>query len=1107
MTPCPALVLALIVLLSVSGCGSSESAAPAGPPIDGGLPSEPQASRGAVTSAGVAGAVATAAQGALPQSYGQLPPPPQPHLVSYLDGLDALMQGRWNDAVNAFNQALQTQGDDPTFVLARGVASTLAEQYTQGLQDLSRARRLGLRGREAELWTYAAEAMSGQVSQEHALPSGPRSLGGGVRPLVSIPGHIVQGRDDYTSEYGTVVAYELGMAFQNWRLPPDMGGQGKAEALKGPEAQAARLKAGQWFANKAMRRSDLAPAHFARAKALYAAGRHEAALTAIEYARSAYPDNIDLTYISANAWLALGRPVTARRDYTLALTGKTDFAAGYLGRAAAAARMGDETRVDADVATAAKYDSSMAARARDAILASLSTERVDAAPDRLLAELDSASRGTDANALLDVATRVQKATHERRLRYDEVYQDKVRALEDAVRADARNPSRYAELARYLINEADNRGDAVEPRRERVPYRYQLSRERELNRAIEIADLGIAIDPRHADALIQKATALSALKRYNEADPIADQALASAGNNPDALRLYAKFRAMRANQMSAEAAALRAEDCSSSTTDHDRGSYVERVTTTTCYPPTQAELQRAAQLEAHAAELRRRARAAMERAVAVSRGTVAGFLIEADLKVWDGNTSGAQSLLQQAVKLDPKSLEAQDTLAEFYARTGQLDAAEDQRAIARALVHSTAAPMLRQAWRAANKTAWQGATAYLQRARQLDPAEARTSAYLGSTLEGQGKAAEAVAAYRAAAALEEAAVRLDEPRNRQGTPLTREPLDLGVSLRARMRVAAILERSNQAAEAADLYLANSNLQTRVSRRDYSRQMFTAMLPDDPPTGGAVVAAPKNIATWLSESALAAAKALRAAGRGQDADRQLQVAASYSPAPGTMIPRIGNARGDTNFSDQATSGSGEAMFELAKQYLQAGQLEEAAKYLRGATDAGIPDRLRPEVNQMNMALGRMMSQQRQPQQQYGNEDPTRRRMRELQQQRDDERNRTAAQMMAAQAIVAPGLVGTWQLVPDNQFLPLRQTLVIDSGANYSITYQRDGRTVRGKVSSQSGRYRFGGAQEAQTGQLMFIPDGGAQMGTMYYEFTAPNQIAITDLDGTKYTATKR
>ena len=127
--------------------------------------------------------------------------------TAYAEGLDALAEGRWPAAVASFTRALESAGDDATIVLARGAASTLAEDFPRALKDLERARRLGLRGREAELWTYVAEAMSGSVSPEHAL--------GGYRPnsgrpgIVSIPGHIAQGRDDYSTEYGSFLAYQL----------------------------------------------------------------------------------------------------------------------------------------------------------------------------------------------------------------------------------------------------------------------------------------------------------------------------------------------------------------------------------------------------------------------------------------------------------------------------------------------------------------------------------------------------------------------------------------------------------------------------------------------------------------------------------------------------------------------------------------------------------------------------------------------------------------------------------------------------------------------------------------------------------------------------------
>lgn len=92
------------------------------------------------------------------------------------------------------------------------------------------------------------------------------------------------------------------------------------------------------------------------------------------------------------------------------------------------------------------------------------------------------------------------------------------------------------------------------------------------------------------------------------------------------------------------------------------------------------------------------------------------------------------------------------------------------------------------------------------------------------------------------------------------------------------------------------------------------------------------------------------------------------------------------------------------------------------------------------------------------------------------------------------MTPDLVGAWTVVPENQFLPTRFTLTIDGAANYTQTFQRDGRTVQGKASLQ-GR-----------GVLMLIPDGG-QMDTLYFEATGPNTMDVQMLEGTKYKATKR
>src|SRR6185295_7036314 len=207
----------------------------------------------------------------------------------------------------------------------------------------------------------------------------------------------------------------------------------------------------------------------------------------------------------------------------------------------------------------------------------------------------------------------------------------------------------------------------------------------------------------------------------------------------------------------------------------------------------------------AANLRRKARAAMDNAVRVSTG-VQKLLILADLHQWDGQLNGAQTDLEQAVQLDPTSIEAQDALVDFYAKTGQQDKAEEQQAIARRLIHWTAAPMLRLAWRRIDKTAWQGARTALTKGRDLDEADARVPAYLGVVFEGQDKQEEAAASYRVAAALEEARLRLDEPHGRPANLLRRDPLDFGLAIQSRFHLAALMERAGKNAEAVEQFEA-------------------------------------------------------------------------------------------------------------------------------------------------------------------------------------------------------------------------------------------------------------------------------------------------------------
>ena len=894
----------------------------------------------------IAGTVAALAQGT------------HPAFTPYLDGLDALNEGRWTEAVRGFSRAVESKPDDATFLLARGVSQVLAEQFEPALKDLERAQRLGLRGREAQLWIYAAEAMSGIViNPDHALGGGRNR--GNQPVVVSIPAHVAQGGNDYPTDYGSFIVYRVGMAYQNFRLPAGMGGTGDSAGVRSAPMREALRKAGQLFAERWLKRPELASANLARARQNFSGQDFGATLRDVERALTARPGDPELRLKAGEAWLALGRPATARREFTIALTGRTDLAAGYLGRARATAQLGDGRRAQADLDIAAKLDPAATKAARTAIEADLAKHKAGANLDAATTAFDRAvTAGTAMDRLIELARQVHLAAAPRRLRYDEYYQDRLRVLEDGTRAAPKNPDAWVRLSAFLLGEADNRGEVVEPRRELQRYRFHEPPDQERRRALAAAERALAANPRHVASLAQKALTLTALKRYDEAEKFAEQALAIGGNQPDALRLYGRFRAMRANQLSGEAFGLRQERTSSSTRNENRSDGVYEVTTTTTYPPTSAELNRAAQFEAQAVQLRRQARAAMEAAIKVTRGTAEGALIEADLHQWDGKLDAAQTALERALKLDPKSIEAHDQLGQFLVRNGRADPADEHQAVASQLYHTTSAPLLRLAWRRIDRTAWDAARGYLNRARALDPLDARALAMLGVCHEAENKPDLAAAAYRAALALEEARLRLDEPSVAASKPLGRDALDFGLAIQAAFHLARWHERQSRSAEALAQYRNVLGFAGRMKAGFESRQMFTALWPDQKPAKGAIVIQPDNAATLVAEAHLRAGKLLAATGRKQEAIAHYRSAAALGPLRMAGMPRIGNARGDSNFSGLAGAPAAEALFHLARELLAAGDAKGALQLLQN-TGTHLPDHLQAELNQLHHEIANRLS----------------------------------------------------------------------------------------------------------------------------------------------------
>ena len=857
-----------------------------------------------------------------------------PALEAYVAGLDAIRQGRYQAAVDALTRATQS-GSDPSFLLARGVALCLDEKLAQAIDDLSRAKNAGLRGREADLWIYSAQMMSS--AHGRPLPGGRP----GETWFGGVPGHVIQGRDDYPTDYASFVYYEMATPYSKGVTPA------VREAMR---------QAGAWFANRAGTRPDLAPAHLARARTLYGQREYPAVLQELAFVRPLYPGNADLRFYSGITWLALGRPATARRELTVSLTALTRSPGDYLNRAYAAARMGDSARARVDFELAVKYQPGLQSKHQSSLDQEIAANRADGQPEQMLAALEQSARsGAPLESLVTQAVAFHRAMAPTRLRYDEWYQDRMREHEEAVLAAPASAAPYVALARFLIAEANlaYRGEDVEPRHGPVPFRWQLSRDAELRRAVSVCDEGLRAQPGNISAQTVKAIALVRLGQEREAEVIVNRVLASAPNNPEALAMKAKFLMERASRLFAQAAALRSPRVETSYRDETRSDGVYRVSTTTYYPPTQDALNRAAQLEAEAQALVRESNAALSAALTVLRGTFEGDMLAAEVDFALGRRDAAFAGLESALRRQPRSLEANQTLAEFYRRIGRNDESDRQMSVTTNLVHTNGGWLLRTAWRKAGAKDVAGARAALAAARRLDPVDARVPAYTGALFAQEGNAAEGAVFYRVALALEQARLRLDE-QAKEGMALPREAEELAVVMKMRNALAApFVDRQPQAA--LDYYGPNTVLARRITRAGRAAQMFGAMLPD-PGAPPVPVPEPPNAAQLMAEAYNGAGRSLKALGRSQDAMREFQQAIDLTHKPG--IPGVGSGRrGDTNFAGDAGGGaSADAFIEMVKAALAAGDCQTASQAISRGTEARFPRDKLAEVNRLQFDIAR-------------------------------------------------------------------------------------------------------------------------------------------------------
>ncbi len=697
----------------------------------------------------------------------------------FLDGLELLRDARFDEAIARFDQAIAADSENPRYRIARGATLCFAERPDESIADFDRAMALSDRSKESRMWRAAADRMCARFFTE-------------IYPQAT--------RDTFESTVGEVSA----MWGQNFRAV-EQGYEPPESQRAAIRKQLADLRA--WYVQRSSEGGNAVEAAWKRGKARADSGDWVGAATDVARAFQAWPEDPLVLYYQAGCRLAANDPITARRLYTRALTDKTDFTNAYLGRAIAAARLGDAARAHADLAQVT---------ARNEKLGKDNVANVD----RQLA--DSAKNPDEGVRALLPALATRR-------RYDETYQDGLRAREEAVNRAPNDADARAELADYLYMHVDVPREKVGPRDEPRLLRFQTParQQAEIERAEALCDQALASDANHVRALVVKAAIRVWNLRYSDAETLLKRALATGTDEPRVLALLAKVLDVAAAQKRNMAAALRTPTTIGSET-HTEGDY--EVTTTWWRNPSQAELAQAAQLDAEAAECVRMATESLERAANARPGTFDAAYFGGVLAHRFGRTEEARDKFAEATRLDSESSDAWFHLADECAALGQEADALTARGEGLNRIETTAAPWLLAAWREIVRTKFQTAARLLDDGGRRDPADPRVAAYRAIALEADGKHEAARAEFERALALENARAMMCGTSWSPGEtrPIATDLLGLGIAMRDRLGRTAL--KNGDARGAQDAFRPIVDLEARLARGQDAEELPGAMLPE-------------------------------------------------------------------------------------------------------------------------------------------------------------------------------------------------------------------------------------------------------------------------------------
>lgn len=757
----------------------------------------------------------------VPLLCGALPLPAQSSagdaaLSPYIEGLDFLEAGRYGDAATAFGRAIAADEENGAYYFARGVARTLNQQFPQALADLQRANRLtDGRNWEIRAWSTLAEKMGGKVDASFAP---------GIAPMAD---------RDY--------ALALGEMENTYYASRYSGGYWDRQANRRVETITPYTgdfpRVARFFVERHRRLTgEGSRVLLAKVQERIKAGDYHAALDALRSLLAARPDDPALLTAEAQARLALSDVAASRRLFTRLLVVQPRDRDTLLGRATAAALEGDSLRVTRDLQLLRRLHPDAARTAEGRLAQTLASAFGSGSPPALWTALESQARaGTSPEGLRLRALELVRALAPRRQRYDERYQDRRFALEEALQAAPNDPDHMVALARFLFDETSLLFEQVEPRSEPFLYRTQseATRQEDLKTIAGISERALARNPRHVGALALQAHLKFQANQFADTETLLRQALAIKPDDPQVLDLMSQLMYVAAARRAAAAAELRTIKQWS---ERRLDTYPPADYLYTRYP-TEEELARAAALEREARRLTQLAQEHIAKAADSVAGTPLGFFLRGNLARLQGNLEAARDAMQQAVSLDPAFEKAWFQLAGIQTQLGRGDEATLARARALNLTQTTAAPWLAAVWYKIPRTQFKTARENLLEALKFDPADPRIPAYLAILDAATEKPADALAHFQMAVALADARLAARGwtlPPSSKAAPLA--PPDLGLPVALRIRVGAFYLEQNKPRFAGQEFAAALQLLDTFPEAAAKTPLPTALLPNpDLPQG--------------------------------------------------------------------------------------------------------------------------------------------------------------------------------------------------------------------------------------------------------------------------------